>query len=89
MIPDVRLQRARRDVARVGEPIRLDLILSIGSAVAEEHYGVRVPVLVLPRARLDAIRDGVPVDLDRADPPIGNGPEGSAPDPRAAPIVAP
>jgi predicted aconitase with swiveling domain len=55
----------------LGEP---DLILSIGAAVAEEIYGVRVPVVVLPRARLDAIRDGDPVDLDRADPPIGNGP---------------
>ena len=51
-----------------------DLILSIGSAVAEELYGVRVPVVVLPRARLEAIRDGEPVDLDPAEPPTGNGP---------------
>jgi len=55
----------------LGEP---DLILSIGAAVAEELYGVRVPVLVLSRARLEAIRDGDPVDLDHAVPPIGNGP---------------
>ena len=40
-----------------------DLILSIGSAVAEELYGVRVPVVVLPRERFDAIHDGDPVDL--------------------------
>jgi predicted aconitase with swiveling domain len=51
-----------------------DLILSIGAAVAEELYGVRVPVLVLPPARLEAIGDGDPVDLDRAEPPAGNGP---------------
>jgi predicted aconitase with swiveling domain len=51
-----------------------DLILSIGAAVAEELYGVRVPVLVLPPARLGAIGDGDPVDLDRAEPPAGNGP---------------
>ena len=55
----------------LGEP---DLILSIGAAVAEELYGVRVPVVVLSRARLEAIRDGDPVDLDHAVPPIGNGP---------------
>lgn len=55
----------------LGEP---DLILSIGSAVAEELYGVHVPVLVLPPDRLEAVRDGDPVDLDRADPPLGNVP---------------
>ena len=55
----------------LGEP---DLILSIGSAVAEELYGVRVPVIVLPPDRLAAIRDGDPIDLDRADPPPPNGP---------------
>lgn len=55
----------------LGEP---DLILSIGAAVAEELYGVRVPVLVLAPERLAAIGDGDPVDLDRADPPAGNGP---------------
>ncbi len=55
----------------LGEP---DLILSIGAAVAEELYGVRVPVLVLPTARLEAIRDGDPVDLDAAEAPARNGP---------------
>ena len=55
----------------LGEP---DLILSIGTAVAEELYGVRVPVVVLPPERLAAIADGDPVDLDHADPPAGNGP---------------
>lgn len=55
----------------LGEP---DLILSIGAAVAEELYGVRVPVVVLSPDRLAAIRDGDPVDLDHADPPAGNGP---------------
>ena len=51
-----------------------DLILSIGAAVAEELYGVRVRVLVLSPAQLEAIGDGDPVDLDRAEPPTGNGP---------------
>lgn len=51
-----------------------DLILSIGAAVAEELYGVRVPVVVLPTARLEAIHDDDPVDLDHVDPPAGNGP---------------
>ena len=55
----------------LGEP---DLILSIGTAVAEELYGVRVPVVVLPPERLAAIAHGDPVDLDHADPPAGNGP---------------
>jgi hypothetical protein len=55
----------------LGEP---DLILSIGAAVAEELYGVRVPVVVLPTARLEAIHDGDPVDLDHVGPPVGNGP---------------
>jgi uncharacterized protein len=44
----------------LGEP---DLILSIGSAVAEELYGVRVPVLVKPPARLARIGDGVLVRI--------------------------
>lgn len=46
----------------LGEP---DLILSIGSAVAEELYGTRVPVVVLPRDRIGAIVDGQPVELQR------------------------
>lgn len=45
----------------LGEP---DLILSIGSAVAEELYGVTVPVVVLPPANLEAIVDGQPIDLE-------------------------
>ena len=39
----------------LGEP---DLILAIGSAVAEELYGVTVPVVVTEPATLAAIRDG-------------------------------
>lgn len=35
-----------------------DLILSIGAAVAEELYGVRIPVLVVATDRHAAIRDG-------------------------------
>jgi uncharacterized protein len=38
-----------------------DLILAIGSAVAEELYGAKVPVLVMPRAKLAEIADGVDV----------------------------
>ena len=45
----------------LGEP---DLILSIGSAVAEELYGVRVPVVVLPSDRIGAMVDGQPVGRD-------------------------
>jgi uncharacterized protein len=44
----------------LGEP---DLILSIGSAVGEELYDVRVPVIVLPRERLATFVDGEEVDL--------------------------
>jgi predicted aconitase with swiveling domain len=46
----------------LGEP---DLILAIGAAVAEELYGVRVQVVVLPPDELAAIVDGEPFDLDR------------------------
>ena len=42
----------------LGEP---DLILAVGAAVAEELYAIRVPVLVLPIAELDAIADGAAV----------------------------
>ena len=45
----------------LGEP---DLILAIGAAVAEELYGVRVPVVVLSGDELAAIADGEPFDLD-------------------------
>jgi predicted aconitase with swiveling domain len=44
----------------LGEP---DLILTIGSAVAEELYGVTVPVIALPPAELGAIRDGAEVRI--------------------------
>ena len=47
----------------LGEP---DLILAIGAAVAEELYGVRVPVVVLPRGELAAIRDGEPYEVRTA-----------------------
>ena len=39
----------------LGEP---DLILAVGSAVAEELYGVRVPVVVAGKEGIGAIRDG-------------------------------
>jgi len=44
----------------LGEP---DLILAVGAAVAEELYGIRVPVLHLPVADLDAIADGASVSI--------------------------
>ena len=44
----------------LGEP---DLILAIGAAVAEELYGVRVPVVVLDRAAVEAIEDGQPIGV--------------------------
>ena len=39
----------------LGEP---ELILAIGSAVAGELYGVRIPVVFVPAADLAGIRDG-------------------------------
>jgi predicted aconitase with swiveling domain len=50
----VRAERAPAAIL-VGE---LDLILAVGAAVAEELYGRRVPVLVIPTAELAALRDG-------------------------------
>ena len=44
----------------LGEP---DLILALGAAVAEELYGIQVPILVLPADDLAAIRDGATVDI--------------------------
>lgn len=44
----------------LGEP---DLILAIGSAVAEELYGKRIPVLVLEPDDLAAIPDGAVVSV--------------------------
>lgn len=40
-----------------------DLILTIGAAVAEELYGVRVPVLVLGPRELAAIQEGEEVRI--------------------------
>lgn len=55
----------------LGEP---DLILAIGSTVAEELYGIRVPIVVLPPAELAAVADGKPVDLRRVQPTPSDGP---------------
>lgn len=41
-----------------------DLILEIGSAVAQELYGVRVPVVVRSAAELARIADGDELTLD-------------------------
>ena len=43
-----------------------DLILAVGAEVAEELYGVRVPVLQLAASDLDAIRDSSGVSTARA-----------------------
>lgn len=48
----------------LGEP---DLILAVGAAVAEELYGVSVPVVVLARDELASIADGARVRVDRGD----------------------
>lgn len=44
----------------LGEP---DLILAIGAAVAEELYGIQIPILVVPAAELAGIGDGATVDI--------------------------
>lgn len=44
----------------LGEP---DLILALGAAVAEELYGVQIPMVVLPAAQLSAIPDGAMVEV--------------------------
>ncbi|MEX2137311.1 MAG: DUF126 domain-containing protein [Chloroflexota bacterium] len=44
----------------LGEP---DLILAVGAAVAEELYGIRVPVLQLQLADLGAIPGGAAVSI--------------------------
>lgn len=44
----------------LGEP---DVILALGAAVAEELYGVLVPILALPTAELSGIPDGATVDI--------------------------
>lgn len=43
--------------------LELDPILAIGAAVARELYGVRVPVVVVERARFDDLRDGETVEV--------------------------
>jgi predicted aconitase with swiveling domain len=45
----------------LGEP---DLILAVGAAVAEELYGVRMPILHLATADLASITDGAMVAVD-------------------------
>jgi len=40
-----------------------DLILAVGAAVAEELYGVRLPVIVLPPDDLARIRSGQRVEI--------------------------
>ncbi len=52
----------------LGEP---DLILAIGAAVADELYGIQVPIAVVGSAELAAITNGQPVDI---------GPEGVSAD---------
>jgi len=44
----------------LGEP---DHILALGAAVAEELYGIQIPILVLSADDLAAIRDGATVDI--------------------------
>jgi predicted aconitase with swiveling domain len=44
----------------LGEP---DLILAVGAAVAEELYGIRVPIVQLPLAELARIADGAAVSV--------------------------
>jgi predicted aconitase with swiveling domain len=41
----------------------LDLILAIGAAVAEELYGVQVPIVVVAPDELAAVRDGAAVAI--------------------------
>ncbi len=48
----------------LGEP---DLILAVGAAVAEELYGVSVPVVLLARDELASIADGARVRVDGGD----------------------
>jgi predicted aconitase with swiveling domain len=55
--------RARRAPAAIllADP---DLILAVGAAVAEELYGVRVPVVVLARDELATIAEGALVRVE-------------------------
>lgn len=45
----------------LGEP---DLILAVGAAVADELYGVRVPIVQLGPPELDAIPDGASITVE-------------------------
>jgi len=44
----------------LGEP---DLILAVGAAVAEELYGIQVPIVVVPPAELAKVADGQQVAI--------------------------
>lgn len=46
----------------LGEP---DHILAVGAAVAEELYGIRIPIVVLPPDRLSRITEGQSVTVGR------------------------
>jgi predicted aconitase with swiveling domain len=48
----------------LGEP---DLILAVGAAVAEELYGIRVPVVLLSSEELAGIADGARVRVNGAE----------------------
>ena len=48
-----------------------DLILAIGAAVAEELYGPRIPVVLLPAADLAGIPNGAHVRIDGAAVSVG------------------
>jgi hypothetical protein len=44
----------------LGEP---DLILAIGAAVAEELYGIQVPIMVAPAAFHGSVTDGQVIEI--------------------------
>ena len=57
-------EAVRAGVAPLGIVLgETDLILAIGAAVAEELYGVRIPIVVAPDHR-EAIRDGSLVRIE-------------------------
>jgi len=43
----------------------VDLILAVGAAVAEELYGVRVPIVVVAPEELALVRDGQALTINR------------------------
>lgn len=49
---------------------RLDPILVIGALVANDLYGVAIPVLELPESAWPSLRNGARVELDSARPEI-------------------